>query len=69
MSDPDEKDDIPDDKFSSSRSGVGGGDVDTRENEEEEDSDGFFDAGEGKVVQSVLGHRIRGQPERWRHRE
>ena len=61
MSDPDEEDDMPDNKDSSSRSGVGDGDVDvdvevevevevdTREEENEEDSD-FFDAGEGAVV-------------------
>ena len=56
MSDPDEEDDMPDDKDSSSHSGVGDVDVevdvevDTREEEEEEDSDDFFDAGEGAVV-------------------
>ena len=67
MSDPDEEDDMSDDKDSLSRSGVGDGDVDvdvdTREEEEEEDSDDFFDAGEGR--RSIFARSIREQPERW----
>jgi len=57
MSDPEEEEDMPDDK-DSSRSGVGDEDGDTREDEDEEDSDGdFFDAGDGAVIGDRVSSR------------
>ncbi|KAH9016405.1 hypothetical protein EDB83DRAFT_2508558 [Lactarius deliciosus] len=52
MSDPDEEEDMPDDK-DSSRSGVGDEDGDTRE--DEEDSDDFFDAGDAIIESGQSG--------------
>ncbi|KAF8269994.1 hypothetical protein EI94DRAFT_1828620 [Lactarius quietus] len=50
MSDPEEdEEDMPDDK-DSSRSGQCDADVETREDEDEDSSDVFFDAGEGAVI-------------------
>ncbi|KAH9020204.1 hypothetical protein EDB85DRAFT_532534 [Lactarius pseudohatsudake] len=51
MSDPDEEEDMPDDK-DSSRSGVGDEDGDTREDDEDSDGD-FFDAGD-----AIIGDRF-----------
>jgi len=55
MSEPEEEDDMPDDK-DSSQSGVG--DDEVREHGDEEDSDGdFFDAGEGVTIDDRVSSR------------
>jgi cysteine protease ATG4 len=60
MSEPDEEDDMPEDK-DSSRSGAGDEEVQDREEtheQEDEDSDGdFFDAGEGATIDDRVSSR------------